>query len=114
MFAGAGPTSPVVPVSVRTTASDNNSLTIQWEITSVSYTPETYHVEYGADSIELGSHSPEQESGPDIRIVDQVYSQDLVGLQPLATYYYRVVASNTAGTTPSIVRAARTMECELS
>ena len=110
---GAGPISPVVPISVRATASDNNSLTIQWEITSISYTPETYYVEYGTDSLQLDSQSPGQESGPDILIVDQVYSQDLVGLQPLTTYYYRVVAQSTGGSTVSVVRSVRTMEREL-
>ena len=69
-------------------------------------------MEYGTDSIELGVLSPVQESGHDILIVDQVYSQDLVGLQPLATYYYRVVANNTVLSTVSIVRSVQTTECE--
>ena len=104
----------MVPVSVIVTASDNNSLTVQWEIPSISYTPETYHVEYGTQDTVLDSQSVGQDSGDDIRILGQIYSQELTDLQPLTTYYFRVVSTNSAGSTVSIVRSVRTTECELS
>ena len=108
---GAGQTAPVVPVSVIVIASDNNSLTVQWEIPSISYTPETYHVEYGTQDTVLDSQNVGHNSGDDIRILGQVYSEELIDLQPLTTYYFRVVS---AGSTASIVRSVRTIGCELS
>ena len=114
MCAGAGPTVPVVPVSVIVTTSDNNNLTVQWEIPSISYTPETYHVEYGTQYTVLDSQSVGQDSGDDIKILGQIYSQELTDLQPLTTYYFRVVSTNLAGSTASIVRSVRTIECELA
>ena len=79
----------------------------------MSYTPETYTVEYGVESTQLGDRSPQQGSGSDIRVVDKVYSQELVGLAPQVTYYYRVVATNSAGSTASVVRSVQTMACAL-
>ena len=102
----------MVPVSVIVTASDSSSLTVQWEISSISYTPETYHVEYGTEDTELDSQSPGQESGANIRISSQIYSQTLTGLQPLTTYYYRVLSINSAGSSTSIVRTVQTTERE--
>lgn len=83
---------------------------IQWEASSIAYTPETYHVEYGTNNVYFDSRSPGQESGPDIRVLNKIYSQALTSLAPGVIYYYRVVATNSAGSTASAVRSVRTTE----
>ena len=72
MYVGAEPTAPVVPVSVIVTASDNNSLTVQWEIPSISCTPETYCVEYGTQDTVLDSQS--------VTVLDKIVERTLGSL----------------------------------
>ena len=103
----------MIPVSIQVIASDSNSVTIQWTISSISYTPETYHVEYGTNMNQLDQQSPRQDSGSNIMVHGITYSQELTNLQPEVNYYYRIVSTNDVGSSASRVLNVRTTECEL-
>ena len=82
------------------------SARILWTIPFVVSTQETYSVIYGLDSSALTLQSALQYSGLN---VSKVYFQFLSGLDPSDTYYYRVISSNDAGATGSIVKSFMTL-----
>ena len=110
----------MLPTFVKIIDSSNDSVTIQWKVSTIAYTPETYFIEYGTAVDQLNMPSSKQESGPSIMVQDRVYSIELTGLQPWTTYYYRVVATNCdvhtvpncGHNTASSVRKVKTIECE--
>ena len=103
-----GPTSPAIPGFVEAISIDETRATIQWTVSSIAYTPETYVVEYGTSQDSLGLTSGSQHSGPDITVTDVTYSVQLSNLEPATTYHYRVVATNTAGTNTSFIKTFMT------
>ena len=115
-----GPTPPVLPTFVRAINSSNDSVTIQWKVSTIAYTPETYFVECGTaeDELKMCNNFSELVSGPNIGIQDKVYSIELNNLLPQTIYYYRVVATNSGEhnsdccTASSSVRNVTTIECE--
>jgi len=102
----AGPRAPHPPQNVAVIAISGNRATIQWTVSSIAYTPETYVVEYGTsqDSLNLTSYS--QHSGPDITFTDVTYSVQLSNLEP-AIYHYQVVVTNTADRSTSGAQSFR-------
>ena len=74
----------------------DRSALIQWTVSSIAYTPETYVVEYGTSQDSLDMTSDPTHSGEDITVVNQMYSVQLSSLEPVTQYYYQVVATNTA------------------
>ena len=98
-----GPSSPSQPTSVRYINTTHSTATIEWRISSIAYTPETYYVEYGTSRSVLNQQSRSIESGSDLTITNQLYSVDITGLMSNTTYYYRVVASNSFTSTPSTI-----------
>jgi len=58
----------------------------------------TYHFEYGTTD-QYGSRTPASEAPAGNGRVQRSFSQPLSGLQPGATYHYRIVATSPAGTT---------------
>ena len=103
-----GPTSPAIPGFVEAISIDETRATIQWTVSSIAYTPETYVVEYGTSQDSLGLTSGSQHSGPDITVTNVTYSVQLSNLEPATTYHYRVVATNTAGTNTSFIKTFMT------
>ena len=85
--------------------SDSSAL-IQWRVSSIAYTPETYVVEYGTSQDSLDITSDPTHSGGDITIANVTYSVTLSDLRENTTYYVHIVATNTAGrsTTSSVER----------
>ena len=75
------------------------SAVIQWTVPTIVFSPEQYILEYGNNMDALDMQSESQYSSTDISVKDQVYSVKLEGLSPAATYYYRIHAVNTFGTT---------------
>ena len=67
----------------------------------ITYTPETYYIEYGISPTMLDQRSVSTGSGGDLTVVNQIYSVDLTGLLSNTTYYYRAVASNSFTSTSS-------------
>jgi hypothetical protein len=60
--------------------------------------PTTFHVEYGADT-SYGQRAPLAEAEVGTGVKPLAVSQALSGLSPGTVYHYRVVATNSAGTT---------------
>ena len=102
-FSCPGPLPPGVPVNVRASPFPS-SATISFTITNVTYTPETYTVQYGTSSDNLNMTSNNTATGVGvgsmhsfITTMNQNYSIVLTGLSIDTTYYYQVVATNTIG-----------------
>ena len=91
-----GAASPNPPLGLLVTSITHNIATIQWTVTSLSYGPETYVVQYGRDMNNLDKTSSMETSGGDITRTNFNLSVGLTGLQLLTTYYYRVIAMNDA------------------
>jgi len=76
--------------------------TIQWTVSRIAYTPETYTVDFGNSSGSLTNVSQQQESGDDFTATNLQFSVQLTGLSAGTRYYYQVVAMNSEGFTASI------------
>ena len=70
-----------------------DSAIIQWTVSYISYSPETYVVKYGTSQDTLIQNSSTIYSGDDLTITNITYS---VKLKENTTYYVHVVATNTA------------------
>ena len=98
----------MIPVLVGTETISDSSAHIQWTVSSIAYTPETYVVEYGTSQDSLDMTSDPSHSGGDIIVVNQMYSVQLSSLEPDTQYYYQVVATNTALSRSSNLLSFRT------
>ena len=88
--------SPLQPDNVRSSDVQDSRATVQWTVTSISYTPETYVVMYGTAEGNLDTTSVEERED-DITARDVSFSVQLSGLQPATVYYYIVRATNSHG-----------------
>ena len=70
----------------------SDSVIIQWTVSHISYSPETYVVQYGTSRESLIHNSSRTHSEED-RVT---YSVQLSGLRDNTTYYVQVLATNTA------------------
>ena len=95
-------------MAVTATNVQDSSALIQWTVSSIAYTPETYVVEYGTSQDSLDMTSDPTHSGEDITVVNQMYSVLLSSLEPVTQYYYQVVANNTARSRSSNLLSFRT------
>ena len=95
--------SPFAPTAVTVSDITSTSARISWTIPNIPSTVESYSVTYGLDPTALTSVSPPHNSG------FNVYSQVLAGLDPSETYYFRVVASNTVGSSGSDIDSFMTL-----
>ena len=96
----------MVPMAVTATNVQDSNALIQWTVSSIAYTPETYVVEYGTSQDSLDMTSDPTHSGEDITIANVTYSVTLSDLRENTTYYVHIVATNTASrsTTTSMKR----------
>ena len=80
--------------------------TVQWSVSYVAYTPETYTVNYGLANDSLDMPAIATQRGDSFTIPSQpfMFSTELTGLSPGRTYYYQVEARNSEGTTLSAVQ----------
>ena len=85
-----------MPVLVGTGIISDSSALIQWTVSSIAYTPETYVVEYGTSQDSLDMTSDPTHSGEDITIANVTYSVTLSDLRENTTYYVHIVATNAA------------------
>ena len=97
---------PYPPQQVHSDIVTHNTALIQWTVSSIAYTPETYVVEYGTSQNSLDMTSDPTHSGEDITIANVTYSVTLSDLRENTTYYVHIVATNTAGrsTTSTVQR----------
>ena len=77
-------------VTFREVQSD--SVTVQWRVSHISYSPETYVVQYGTSRESLIHNSSRTHSEEGV----MTYSVKLSGLRDNTTYYVQVLATNTA------------------
>ena len=84
---------PVRPDDITFMDVKSDSVIIQWTVAYISYSPETYVVQYGTsrDSLIHNSGSTDSEEGEMMS-----YSVELSGLRDNTTYYVQVLATNTA------------------
>ena len=97
-------------MAVTATNVQDSSVLIQWTVSSIAYTPETYVVEYGTSQDSLDMTSDPTHSGEDITVVNQMYSVQLSSLEPDTQYYYQIVATNTALSCSSNLFSFRTSD----
>ena len=103
------PVYPISPSLVMIKNITTDSAIIQWTVSYISYSPETYVVKYGTSQDTLIQNNSTIYSGDDITITDMTYSVKLSNLKGNTTYYVEVVATNTAQiSNMSIVERFRT------
>ena len=78
-------------------AKTSQQVTITWLVSIVTYTPETYEVQYGLEEDALVNFSIVSGSG-ELETRYQMYNLTLNGLLPNTTYYYRLLTTNNHST----------------
>ena len=79
---------------------------VQWSVSYIAYTAETYTVNYVLTANSLGMLATATLKGDNFTIPSQpfMFSAELIGLDPGVTYYYQVEARNSVGPTLSAVQ----------
>ena len=100
-----------MPMNVRISRESllHSRSTVQWLVSSISYDQEYYVVQYGLSESNLNMSSSPITSGPNITRVNFLLSVELSDLMVGTTYYYRVTASNSAGTNSSTITSSFNM-----
>ena len=83
----------------------HNSATIRWTVSSLSYDPEIYVVQYGLamDSLNMASSTVMGDVTP-LNYMDSFQgSVTLTDLTKSTMYYYQVMATNSDGSISSVV-----------
>lgn len=99
----SGPKNPSQPQAVQHTNTTHSTATIEWRVPVLTYTPESYYVEYGTSISSLIERSSVIQSGSNLSIVNKIYSVVISGLSSNTTYFYRVVSSNTLTSSRSLL-----------
>jgi len=101
-----GSTNPVQPQNLMNINTRHDRATVQWSVSYIAYTPETYTVNYGRAMNSLDMSTTATERGDNFAIPNQpfLFSAELTGLDPGVTYYYQVEARNSEGPTLSAVQ----------
>ena len=86
------PVDPVRPEDITFMDVKSESVIIQWTVPYISYSPETYVVQYGTSRDSLIHNSSSTDSEEEV----MTYSVELSGLRDNTTYYVQVLATNTA------------------
>ena len=77
----------------------DDSTTIQFTVSSLTYDPETYIVQYGTSMGNLNQMSSMETSGTDLDRTSFTLTIALMNLVPSTEYFYRVVATNSDSST---------------
>ena len=91
-FLSVEPVDPVRPENITFMDVKSDSVIIQWTVLYISYSPETYVVQYGTSRDSLIHNSSSTHSEEEV----MTYSVELSGLRDNTTYYVQVLATNTA------------------
>ena len=105
-----GPSSPSMPIITPASSLFHNRATVQWHVSSVTYDPESYVVEYGLSEANLSLNSSLVTSGMDITLINFITEVELTNLMVNTIYFYHVVSSNSVGTATSIISSFTTTE----
>lgn len=77
------------------------SATVSFKIPKLSYTPESYIVQYGKNPLSLDQRSNGIDGVFNISLSNEEFNISVTGLEVGSDYYYRVLSSNSEGTTAS-------------
>ena len=106
-----GPSTPLQPSNLMSTDITHDRATIQWTVSRIAYTPETYTVHFGTSPGSLTLFSQQRQSGDNFTATNLPFSVQLTGLAAGTTYYYQVEAMNSQpGSTQSTVQQFTTRE----
>ena len=86
------------------------SVTVQWMVPYLSYTPEQYTVYYGTVRERLDMRSTTLSSTTDISASNTTYEISLQGLTPNTAYFYQLRSVNTYAETTTAVMTFMTSE----
>ena len=92
-----------------TTQITSESVIIEWRVPFIT-TLEQYIVLYGTSMDNLDQTSGTTSSVANVSAVNQMYSVNLVSLEPFTTYFYQVRATNDHFSTLSETRQFITLE----
>ena len=106
MYFLSGPSNPLQPQNLVNISTRHDRATVQWSVSYIAYTPETYTVNYGGAINSLDMSATATQRGDNFTIPSQpfMFSAELTGLDPGVTYYYQVEARNSVGPTLSAVQ----------
>ena len=106
-FPGSQTPNPVTNITLFSVT--DISVLLQFVVTSLVFTPETYRMQYGLQSDNLDMTSPVTANLNDFDITNIQLIVGTAGLVPNTIYYYRIQATNTVGTTSSAVSSMTTL-----
>ena len=86
-----------------------DSVTIQWIIPYIAYTPEDYIVLYGKEVDELNERS-DTISSDDFTAINTLHTVMIVGLLPSTQYYFLIKSTNTYGSVSTEVMSFTTAD----
>ena len=99
----SGPMNPTVPVDTTVYGTGPDFAIIQWTVSRVAFTPETYYIEYvdiTSDDSEAGlTRVPYPYINEDFDSTDVEYTFVVNGLSQGRMYGFKVVAENSNGET---------------
>ena len=115
MYFLSGPSNPLQPQNLVNISTRHDRATVQWSVSYIAYTPETYTVNYGRVTNSLDMSVTVTQRGDNFAIPSQpfMFSAELTGLSPGVTYYYQVEARNSVGPTLSAVQQFRTTDLRM-
>ena len=97
----SGASSPNVPEKVTVGNIRYNSVDVQFTVTSIPYTKETYQVIYGTSQGKLIMKSEAIDGNSDLTTTNEVFTVRLLYLNQGTKYFFRVVAKNENNDMPS-------------
>ncbi len=103
-----GNEAPTNPTEVGARDIDHNSATIEWTMQTLTCAEETFEVQYGESESALDNSKTLPTSGMDVSQENVQLSVELSGLASCTLYYYRVVVTNSAGSSASGINSFET------
>lgn len=104
-----GPLAPIAPTVLGSTAG-STVVTINWVVTAITYTPESYFIVYGLSNDTLNLRSSAVEGVMNLTATDVVHSMTVTDLLPFTQYYYKIEAHNSFSVTESAIQTFQTRE----
>ena len=101
---------PAQPTRVQTVNITSTSVTVQWVIPHLSYTPEQYTINYGTARETLDQRSAVLSSRADISLSNTTYQLTLQGLAPNTNYFFQLRSMNSYGETTTEIMTFMTSE----
>jgi hypothetical protein len=104
-----GPTLPAAPMPLDNITTTASSAAVSWLVESITYTPESYVTIYGLSADTLNNTTDAVQGTTDVTSTDLVYSTTITGLAAFRQYHYRIIATNSFGSTQSPINTFCTL-----